>query len=674
MNAWLAELNEGLDPTRLTVGSAKYAYLRCRGCGLPYRVQIRHFMAGHTCQTCGIARQVLSSRRPAAGRSIAELRPDLAAEWDSERNEVSAAQVAARSNTPARWWRCPTDDRHRYDMPPSERWRGSGCPYCSGRRVGYGNELSTVYPELAAEWVAAPGRPGLTPSDVTPFSATLVSWRCFHDNRHHWTEKVSQRTLRPSCPFCSGSRIDGTNNLAVRHPDLAAEWHAELNGSLRPEDIGPGSRRKAHWKCGTCGHVWAAVIGERTGSGRRAGTGCPLCSLGQRGQTRRRPTAGQSLADLAPHIAREWHPTRNAPLTPADVRPGTPRPKRWWRCDAGHEWLATVASRVANGRGCGFCSGQRATPERNLAIVDPDIAATWHPVLNDGLRPTDVLPASRRTVHWLCRNGHTWKQQVINRVKSRQCGECAGRRITPTNNLAAKHPDLAVEWDRAANWPLLPHQVLPGSNSTVTWRCSRGHTWQAMVVNRTRLGSGCRRCQMSATSVLEIGLYAELAYVLSRCGFATQHDVRLTDPRIPSRYRSVDMLFVDDSGGIAVEFDGAYWHVAERNRTDRGKTEALLNADYGVLRVREAPLECVGHEELSVPKNQHPHLTAAAVLKRMLEFDWLRSIDVKIVEGYVSAKQAMAEHHARQMIHERGGYDLAASAATLRAKTGSVRP
>src|SRR5690606_26119608 len=106
----------------------------------------------------------------------------------------------------------------------------------------------------------------------------------------------------------------------------------------------------------------------------------------------------------------------------------------------------------------------------------------------------------------------------------------------------------------------------------------------------------------------------------------------------------------------------------------RGKTEALLNADYGVLRVREAPLECVGHEELSVPKNQHPHLTAAAVLKRMLEFDWLRSIDVEIVEGYVSAKQAMAEHHARQMIHERGGYDLAASAATLRAKTGSVRP
>ncbi|WP_245877639.1 hypothetical protein [Streptomyces glaucescens] len=124
---------------------------------------------------------------------------------------------------------------------------------------------------------------------------------------------------------------------------------------------------------------------------------------------------------------------------------------------------------------------------------------------------------------------------------------------------------------------------------------------------------------MSATSVLEIRLYAELAFVLSRCGFTTEHDVRLTDPKIPARYRSVDMLFVDEGGGIVIEFDGAYWHAAGRSPADRDKTDALLNADYGVLRVREAPLECLGPEELPVSKNQQPHLTAGAVLKRMIK-------------------------------------------------------
>jgi hypothetical protein len=358
MNAWLAELNEGLDPTRLTIGSAKYAHLRCRGCGVPYRVQIRHFMAGHTCQKCGIARQVLSSRRPARGRSIAELRPDLAAEWDSERNEVSAAEVAAQSNAPVRWWRCPADDRHRYDMPPSERWRGSGCPYCSGHRAGCGNDLATVHPALAAEWVTAPGRPGLTPSDVTPFSKIRVSWRCLHDDRHQWTEMVSQRTSRPSCPFCSGSRIDATNNLAVRRPDLAAEWHPELNGSLRPEVVGPTSRRKAHWKCGTCGHVWAAVIVERTGSGSRAGTGCPPVLVGSArsnpasaacGAVTRRPRS-RSRKGMAPHPQRPSH-TRRRPARYSEAEalvdvccrarmachgrlPGGPGPRLWILCGA----------------------------------------------------------------------------------------------------------------------------------------------------------------------------------------------------------------------------------------------------------------------------------------------------------------------------------------------------
>ncbi|MEU7253748.1 zinc-ribbon domain-containing protein [Streptomyces sp. NPDC045251] len=259
-------------------------------------------------------------------------------------------------------------------------------------------------------------------------------------------------------------------------------------------------------------------------------------------------------------------------------------------------------------------------------------------------------------------------------MRSRQCGECAGRRVTQTNNLAVAHPDLAVEWDMAANWPLLPQQVLPGSNMTVTWRCSRGHTWAAVVDNRTRTGSGCPRCQMSATSVLEIRLYAELAFVLSRCGFTTEHDVRLTDLKIPARYRSIDMLFVDGGGGIVIEFDGSYWHAAGRSRTDRDKTDALLNADYGVLRVREAPLECLGPEELPVPKNQQPHLTASAVLKHMIELDWIRSTHFQVVDDYLSAGQAMAEHSARRMIHERGGYDLAASAAALRARAGDVHP
>ncbi|MEV4501882.1 zinc-ribbon domain-containing protein [Streptomyces klenkii] len=238
--------------------------------------------------------------------------------------------------------------------------------------------------------------------------------------------------------------------------------------------------------------------------------------------------------------------------------------------------------------------------------------------------------------------------------------------MSTTNNLAALHPDLAVEWDTDANWPLRPDQLHPGSLERVVWRCWRDHTWEAKIDQRTRLGSGCSRCQMAATSALEIRLYAELAAVLSRCNFYPQHGPRLDDPRVPARYQSVDMLFTDNGGGIVVEFDGSYWHAPDRSRNDRYKTDALLDADYGVLRVREAPLECIGPEDVLVPKNQQAHLTAVAVLERMCALDCFRKADLKVIEDYVRAGQAVAEEQAMLMIRERGGYDLAASAAAIR--------
>ncbi|HIY38020.1 MAG TPA: zinc-ribbon domain-containing protein [Candidatus Agathobaculum merdigallinarum] len=37
-----------------------------------------------------------------------------------------------------------------------------------------------------------------------------------------------------------------------------------------------------------------------------------------------------------PHVARQWHPSKNAPLTPHDVTPNTTR-EVWWQCERGHE-------------------------------------------------------------------------------------------------------------------------------------------------------------------------------------------------------------------------------------------------------------------------------------------------------------------------------------------------
>ncbi|PJI51740.1 hypothetical protein CTI14_54420, partial [Methylobacterium radiotolerans] len=51
------------------------------------------------------------------------------------------------------------------------------------------------------------------------------------------------------------------------------------------------------------------------------------------------------LATKRQDIAAQWHPTKNATLTPADVKPGSERPV-WWRCPNGHEFEMEVPERA----------------------------------------------------------------------------------------------------------------------------------------------------------------------------------------------------------------------------------------------------------------------------------------------------------------------------------------
>ncbi|MFC8129657.1 hypothetical protein [Streptomyces sp. NPDC057302] len=133
----------------------------------------------------------------------------------------------------------------------------------------------------------------------------------------------------------------------------------------------------------------------------------------------------------------------------------------------------------------------------------------------------------------------------------------------------------------------------------------------------------------------------------------------------------MDMLFRDQDGtqpGIVVEFDGAWWHDREKNRVDERKTDALIDAGFGVIRIRESPLPPVTAADVLVPKNQAAHLTSAAVLTKMLELDWIPHDQRDRITQYcaLGAEQGMAE--AAKMIHRRGGYDLATSAANIRAR------
>ena len=203
-------------------------------------------------------------------------------------------------------------------------------------------------------------------------------------------------------------------HFVAENAELMVEWDFEKNTELGldPLHIGVGSHMKAWWKC-SAGHSWYAMVSNRTGHDRA----CPYCA-------HQLPIQGETdLATLFPDLAKQWHPLKNN-CSPSEVMPGTHK-KAWWICSEGHEWEAEIKSRTT-GVGCPYCCGKRVLRGFNdLATVNPDLAAEWHPTKNGDLTPEDVTDASGKKVWWLCKNGHDYEMAVYNRKRGSGCPKCS---------------------------------------------------------------------------------------------------------------------------------------------------------------------------------------------------------------------------------------------------------
>ncbi len=73
---------------------------------------------------------------------------------------------------------------------------------------------------------------------------------------HSYPAVIAHRVRSGSgCPYCSNHKVlPGFNDLATIDPVVASQWHPTGNGSLTPQQVTPGSRRKVWWLCdkGSC--------------------------------------------------------------------------------------------------------------------------------------------------------------------------------------------------------------------------------------------------------------------------------------------------------------------------------------------------------------------------------------------------------------------------------------
>lgn len=194
---WHPGRNGVLTPRDVTAGSHRKVWWMCE--------------KGHEWQASILSRANKGTGCPVcAGRVIVQgendlesLFPKVARQWHPTRNGALGPEKVSPYSNRRVWWMC--DKGHSYQAVIASRTiRGSGCPYCAGRKVLAGfNDLKTTAPEIAEQWHPTLNG-GLRAEMVTSGSRKKVWWIC--GEGHVWKATVYSRTgsQKSACPVCAG--------------------------------------------------------------------------------------------------------------------------------------------------------------------------------------------------------------------------------------------------------------------------------------------------------------------------------------------------------------------------------------------------------------------------------------------------------------------------------------
>ncbi len=530
-----------ITPKEIKAGSGIKVWWRC-SLGHSWSASPNHRTKGRGCPICANKVVLLGYN------DLTTLKPNIASEWDYEKNgEKTPANYTVRSGERV-WWKCKRN--HSWEAVIASRTGNKyvGCPYCSGLLPIEGEtDLLTTNPELISEWNYEKNTL-LTPNMVKAGSSDKVWWIC--DKGHEWQAVISSRTVNESgCPFCSGRyAIQGENDLMSVDSPLLKEWNYDRNGRLTLSDFKEHSARKIWWKCKK-GHEWCSSISDRS-----RGDGCPYCS------GKRVLVGFNDLAHINPYIAKEWNYEKNGNKIPQKYtcKSGI---KVWWKCEKGHEWKTSISNR-SRGDGCPKCnSGIRTSfPEQAIYFyvkkIYPDAVNRCTDVLPNGMEIDIFIPSINVGIEY---DGSVWhesdkalekevkkyiecKRNDIFLIRVKEKGGNAREnscdvmlRIDDSfnneaysslfmqlskyikipneidvkndrvhiqenykteiknNSFGSKYADLVVEWDSEKNGMLTPYMFSSNSGERIWWKCCKNHSWQTTISTRAK-GSGCPYC------------------------------------------------------------------------------------------------------------------------------------------------------------------------------------
>lgn len=488
---WDTEKNDpALSPTAITVGSNRRVWWRCKKGHSWEETVVKRTHDGKPCPYCTNKRVLLGYN------DLSTLYPDIAKEWDHEKNSQVDINSVVPGSAKRAWWKCSVCGSSWDATIRSRTQRGTGCPSCARKAVWENRQKELLKNNgplkddlLLRSWDYEKNAP-LKPEDVTAQSNKRVWWKC-PDCEHSWSAKICNRSNGRGCPQCSNrALVRGVNDLATRNPSLAEEWDCVKNAPLSPSDVFSKSGKKYYWLCPN-GHSYLASVLHRA-----SGTGCPECNSGRQTSFAEQavyfnikkafPDAesrykeifdnGMELDIYIPscQLAIEydgvfWHKSSNIE-----------RDRRKYNiCRENNIHLIRIRE---SGEACDGIADEayhmdNLDKRENLEKLIQYLLDRIDPRSNMWTRKkaSDIYSPVRVNL--------STDERLIRRYMT-----------SVKNSLQDLHPEIAAQWHPTKNGDQTPSMFLCGSDYKAWWLCPVcGHEWKTSIGHRVS-GTGCSVC------------------------------------------------------------------------------------------------------------------------------------------------------------------------------------
>lgn len=421
--------------------------------------------------------------------SLQALRPDLAKEWNFERNiDLTPHDVTLMSNKRV-WWICKRGCE--WQDKVSARVDGNRCSVCYPRvpfqEVSDEYNFKTLSPELMIEWDYE-GNTSVDPSKVSPFSGKKVWWKC-QLCKHKWEASIDNRKKGRACPKCNYGY--GTSfqeqcffyYLSKLFPKCKNKHKFLIEGKEVEVDIFLNEDIAIEYD-GYLTHIKRNKQDEQKNK--------DLQHKIKLIRIRENNGPQKTLPKIKKYGSIEFQCNVNQPTDIEVVIREILETIGTKDIDAA---LAVMDINVKRDTHAIQALSRKHYRERSLAHLHPDIAKEWHDEKNGEISAWNVLPGSKLRVHWTCSTCHRdWDAIVYKRVKGQTCPYCSGNKAGHVRSLKSENPKMASMWHPTKNGSLTPEDVLPGSTKEAWWYCSScEQEWEERIGRRTSK-KGCPYC------------------------------------------------------------------------------------------------------------------------------------------------------------------------------------